>query len=335
MTQNSTSLSWVKTAKDIIDLKIEKVPMLVDPLFQKYGVVSLAGSSDLGKSYLLLQLASEIVNGSKTFLDFEMNTSHNSVIYLSTEDDEYSLCPRLLKLSKSRSDLSVYHNLRVLVESTDLLKRLNKLLIIKPADLVIIDTFADIFGGDMNQSNKVRTYIQEFKNLAVKHKTLFIFNHHCSKRNDARAPHKDNLLGSQGFESSMRSVIELRQDFKRTRVRHLCIVKGNHIDDSFKNASFELEYSFENGFSNTGNRVKFEKLVRPVTANESKKELEGRVGELKELGLSITKITQILNNEGYKVSRATVGEICKKNHPSIQFPKGDKTDGQAVVVKFE
>ncbi len=128
-----------------------------------------------------------------------LNVTHKSVIYLSTEDDEYSLSPRLINMSKSRTDLSGYENLRIIFESKDLINRLDSLLTEKPADLVIIDTFSDIFDGDMNQANKVRSFIQKFKELTVKHKTLIIFNHHCGKKNDYRPPHKDNLLGSQGF----------------------------------------------------------------------------------------------------------------------------------------
>jgi archaellum biogenesis ATPase FlaH len=328
---NNLPISGVKTGKEIIDLNIESVPMLLDPLFPKYGVVSFAGSSDLGKSYFLLQLSSEIINGAQEFLKFKLNTTHRSVIYLSTEDDEYGLCPRLLKLSKRSRDVALYTNLRVILQSGDLITKIDKLLNMQPADAVIIDTFADVYGGDMVQSNKVRTYIQQFKDLAVEHKTLFIFNHHCSKKNDYRIPHKDNLLGSQGFESSMRSVIEFRQDFKQQGKRHLCIVKGNHIDDGYKTSSFELTYSFDDGFSSTGHRVKFEELVRSLEKVQPREDsIRDRIIELRGLGLSITKIAAVMKKEGHTVSRSKVGNICKENPPSIQKPKDNRMDGQAA-----
>lgn len=314
--------TWVKTGKEILALKLQQVPTLVEPFIPKYGAMSLAGSSDLGKSYMLLQLADAVINGRDNFLGFPLNATHKSVIYLSTEDDEHSLSPRLLNLSKAITDKTAYENLRVIFETTDLVARLDILLQEQPADIVIIDTFSDIFGGDMNSANTVRSFIQKFKEIGVKYKTLIIFNHHCSKKNDSRPPHKDNLLGSQGFESSMRTVIELRKDFDQPNTRHLCIVKGNYLGEEFKNASYVLNFDFQNGFTNTGKRVNFDKLVKPEGGrhNQSRVDAEERVINLLEQGLSVNQIYKIIDEEGYKIGRTTVGNICTLHRPSIQLP---------------
>ena len=331
MESTHSSNSWVKSAKEILELKLREVPTLVDPFIPKYGTMSLAGSSDLGKSYLLLQLADAVINGSANFLGFALNATHKSVIYLSTEDDEYSLCPRLMNMSKKKTDLKVYENLRVLFETNNLVKRLDILLTAQPADIVIIDTFSDIFDGDMNQANKVRSFIHKFKEVAVKHKTLIIFNHHCGKKNDYKPPHKDNLLGSQGFESSMRTVIELRKDFNHPYRRHLCIVKGNYLNESFKTSSYVLEFNFEDGFSNTGERMNFEMLVKSDgNAPTPRDRIKERVIALKGTGLSYAKIVAKLKDEGITVSKSTVGNICKENRPTIQMPIVDQTDGRAA-----
>jgi RecA-family ATPase len=89
---------WVKTGKQILELEMKTVPTLVEPFIPKYGTMSLAGSSDLGKSYLLLQLADAVINGSSDFLGFRLNVTHKAAIYISTEDDElkqFSTPPRL------------------------------------------------------------------------------------------------------------------------------------------------------------------------------------------------------------------------------------------------
>ncbi len=326
------STPWVKSGKEILDLQIQEVPMLLHPIFPKYGVVALAGSSDLGKSFLLLQLACAIVEGRTDFLGFTLNASHQSAIYLSTEDDEYSLCPRLLNLAKTCTDSERYDNLKVMFESTDLVKRLETLLKAQPADVVMIDTFSDIFDGDMNQSNKVRSFIQKFKNLSVKYNTLIVFNHHCGKKNDYRAPHKDNLLGSQGFESSMRAVIELRKDFNEDGKRHLCIVKGNYLPDSFKSSSFCLSFNYQDGFRNTGQRVSFDKLAKSEEGEQTARmSLEERIHTLRASGMLYSKIAAKVQAEGFKISRSTVGDICKKKkRPTNQLPLGKEMDGQAA-----
>lgn len=322
---------WVKTGTDILSLGLKKVPALVDPFIPKVGVIALAGSSDLGKSYFLLQLSDAVIHGVDDFLGFPLNPTHKSVIYLSTEDDEYSLSPRLHNMAKDKDDITAYDNLRIIFDTKHLVSRLDGLLTEKPADLVIIDTFSDIFDGDMNQANKVRSFIQKYKEIAIRHKTLIIFNHHCGKKNDYKPPHKDNLLGSQGFESSMRMVIELRRDFANPRMRHLCIVKGNYLDESYKQSSFKLKFTFEDGFINTGDRVAFEKLVRSDDKQiEGKNNLKQQVLDLKAKGLSYGKIAAKLTGDGMKVSKTTVGKICTENRPSVQLPMDKETDGQAA-----
>ena len=85
----------VVTGKDLFENDITEVPMLWGHLLQKYGIAVLSGSSDTGKSTLLRQLAIAIVTKKDTFLDFPLNAEHYRVIYISTEDDIYSLSPRI------------------------------------------------------------------------------------------------------------------------------------------------------------------------------------------------------------------------------------------------
>lgn len=66
--------------------------------------------------------------------------------------------------------------------------------------------------------------------------------HHTGKRTESKPPHKSNILGAQGFESKTRLVIELRKDFMEPNIRHLCIVKGNHLPEEFKSSSIALEF---------------------------------------------------------------------------------------------
>jgi archaellum biogenesis ATPase FlaH len=323
----SVKKPWIKSAKEIMEMGITEIPMLVKGLFPKYGMATLAGSSDLGKSMLLLQLTNAIINGSQSFLGFELKAEHRRAIYVSTEDDEYSICPRLINLSKSTEDKSVYERLEIITSEENLLGELDKLLTANPTDIVIADTLSDLYGGDMNQSNKVRFFFKDYKKLAHKHKTLFVFNHHCGKKNDFRPPHKDNLLGSQGIESSNRTVIELRKDFGDPSLRHLCLIKANHLDETSKNRSYVLKFDYAgDGFTNTGARVPFEQLAKSEGNNEQKISREQRVLQLRNEKKTIVQIHAIMKAEGVDIGRSTVGNICKA-HPFVQ-PSNDGTGGQ-------
>ena len=92
-----------------------------------------------------------------------------------------------------------------------------------------------------------------------------------------------------------------------------------------------LEFNFEDGFSNTGQRVNFERLVKSdEQAPAARNAVKERVVILKASGLSYGKIAAKLKEEGTTISKSTVGNICKENRPTIQLPIDAKTDGQAA-----
>ena len=297
------------TVESILKLGLVIFPTLLEGILPIRGVAALGGSSDLGKSRLLLQLCICVVSGAGSFLGFKLNVKKRSAIFVSTEDDDYSTCIRLNQLKKHLNE-ECLHNLRFLFDTNNLLENLDQELTLKPASLIIIDTFGDIFPGTLNDSISVRRFLKGYRELAYKHDCLIIFNHHCSKRNDSRIPSKDNLLGSQGFESSIRTVLELRADLWDNKKRHLCIVKGNEVAPEFKNDSFEMSFDFEEGFLNTGVRVPFAKLA--ITPSKAKSmNVDSRLAELKQEGKSIREATEKLNTEGFEIGKSTVGKMFK------------------------
>jgi hypothetical protein len=162
----------------------------------------------------------------------------------------------------------------------------------------------------MNASNEVRTFLTKYKELAQRHGCLVIFLHHTGKRTENLPPSKDNALGSQGFESKMRVLIEIRRDFSQDINRHLCIVKGNYLPEEYKNRSYKLEFNNQLQFTSTGQRVRFEELARPdfKGAQDNKKsEYIKKALALKEAGRSYREISDEITQSGYKVSRSTVG----------------------------
>ena len=70
----------------LIKRKIETIPTLLDPIFPRVGSIAIAGSSDLGKSTLLRQLALAVSVGDSSFLGWKLNPVHKSAMVVSTED---------------------------------------------------------------------------------------------------------------------------------------------------------------------------------------------------------------------------------------------------------
>jgi RecA-family ATPase len=286
----------------------EKMPTLIEPILQQTGIACLAGSSDTGKSTLLRQLVIDIVTGEPDFLGFPINAVHRSAIYVSTEDLE-SETIYLLKRQASKYTPDQLKGLRYIFGNEYELKdKLDEALTNKPADIVVIDCFSDGFPADLKDTQRIRAYLNPFQDLAQKHKCLILFLHHTGKRTQNFEPNKDNLLSGQGLEAKMRVVFELRADLMNPAFRHLCIVKGNYLPANYKRESFVLQFDEPNfHFTNTGERVPFELLVKNENTEQDKeKYLQAK--ELTEKGFKQDEIAKIM---GY-ASKGTISKLLTK-----------------------
>jgi RecA-family ATPase len=298
------------TAADLMKLDISSIPHLVDPFFQKVGLGCLAGSSDTGKSTILRQLAIAIVGGSNEFLGFNLNCTHRSVIYVSTEDLE-SETSFLLQKQAENIEKSALERLRFIFETSDLLIELEARLSAMPADLVIIDCFADVYSRDLMDSQKVREFLNGYQNLARNHNCLILFLHHTGKRTESQAPSKNNLLSGQGLEAKMRIVVELRVDLNNPSIRHWCIVKGNYLGIEYKKNSYVLFFEEKDfKFFNTGDRMSFDEIIKHSNNEEKKKFREAL--ELAEAGINYEEIAKKI---GFK-SKGSVTKLLQKGKKS-------------------
>jgi energy-coupling factor transporter ATP-binding protein EcfA2 len=248
----------------------ESIDCLVEPLLARAGVAALVGSSDSGKSTLLRGLAMAVASQAKHYLGFEIKARYNRAIYVATEDDESAISSLMHRqLEELYVPKEAFEGLDFIFDTENLIDNLDKNLEERPADLVVVDAFADLYTGPMNENNRVRSFLNLFSQLAHKHNTLFIFLHHTGKRTESLTPSKHNAIGSQGFEAKMRVMMELRPDPVRHDIRHLCVVKGNYLSEEYKHDSFELRFTSALNFEATGNRVPFAMLKERDTEKES------------------------------------------------------------------
>jgi RecA-family ATPase len=296
------------TGEDLLLRKTDQLPTLLTPILPKVGLVALGGSSDVGKSTFLRHLAISICCGAENFIQLPINATHNRVIYVSTEDDDLAMGFLLDLQNKGlKMPSSSYKNLVYLFDTSNLIPQLEKMLQSDPVDLIIIDTFSDLYSGDLNQSNKVRSFLQNYSLLAKKYQCLILMLHHTGKRTEDLTPSKNNLLGSQGFEAKMRLVLELRTDKDDPTNRHLCVVKGNYIAKQDKETSYVLRFNENMLFENTGLRVPFNELTRSKKdrEEEKKKWIELAIPLIKD-GKTYQEVSEILKESGFNVSKSTI-----------------------------
>lgn len=263
LSRNSVWQQFGITGEQLLNNPIKEIPCIITPIFQQIGLACIAGSSDTGKSSFLRNLCMNVVSGKKDFVGFSINARHRRAIYVSSEDDEQAIN---YLIHKQSYDLDIFpsdlQGLVYIFDTENLLKKLDRMLEEQPVDIVCIDAFGDLYSGGMNDNNQVRNFLNQYSQLAQKHKCLIIFLHHCGKRTENQAPSKNNLIGSQGFEAKMRLVLDLRSDTIEADIRHLCILKGNYLTSDAKNESYKLRFTENMTFEDTGERIAFEFLKK-------------------------------------------------------------------------
>jgi len=291
-------------ADKIKNLDFTSIDYLVDELIPRGTLCALVGESDTGKSSLLRQLGLSISYGDEDFIGFRLNWKCRNVIYVSTEDGEMGTSVWLnTYLGEDPPDDEKLSRLNFIYSIDGIIKNLRECVNRRCIDLIVIDSYADIFSGSMNNSNEVRTFLQQFASIASEFNVTIIFLHHTKKSSAGQRPNKNNILGSQGFEAKMRSVLMLTKDKEDDSLRHLCVVKNNYMSERNKGESYILRFNSQLSFENTGKRLSLDEI--------GEEEYMGRAKELKSEGKSLRDMETILRNEGYEVSRSTLSRNIK------------------------
>ena len=299
-------------ALELYNLKKINQPKLLDPFLQNIGLASLVGESDSGKSTFLRQLCLSIVLKDEKFLNYTINSKHNKVIYVSTEDNVENISFLLRKQieilhPKIENDkLSLLENLEFIFETENLFKSLEKRLKDNPVDLIVLDAFTDIFTKEINSNTQVRTFLNKYDQLAKKNNCLILFLHHTGKRTQKREVTKDNVIGSQGFEAKMRVVLELRNNNSSNR-KDLWVLKSNFLSKVYKNKSFTLDFSTNFIFTNTGLRGS-----KQSKAKSDNIEFKKKIISLHKEGHSSRKIEELLKDTDFKTSKSVASKIIKE-----------------------
>jgi hypothetical protein len=90
--------------------------------------------------------------------------------------------------------------------------------------------------------------------------------------------------------------------------RHMCIVKANYLSALYKKESYVLEFDEAHfRFTNTGQRMPFELLVKGQDVDDSKAKYE-QAKELKEAGKNYNEIAEML---GF-ASKSSVARLFEK-----------------------
>ena len=286
-------------ADEIKNKDYDSIEFLVDKLIPQGTLCALVGESDTGKSSLLRQLALSLVYGDDDFLGFKLKESCRNVIYVSTEDGEMATSVWLNKyFGEEIAKDDRLSKLKYVYNTEGIIKNLREVVSTNCVDLIIIDSYADLFTGSMNNSNEVRSFLNMYNNIANEFGVTVIFLHHTKKASAGMAPNKNSILGSQGFEAKMRSVLMLTKDDSDESLRHLCVIKNNYIPESSKSMSYVLRFNEYLSFDNTGDQVPLNELASEEWIPMAK--------QMKDDGKSYRQISGELSEKGHQVSKSSI-----------------------------
>lgn len=299
ITKKDEMTARIVSAKTLLENDIKEVPMLWGHLLPMSGIAVLSGSSDTGKSSLIRQFAISVVTKQEKFLSFGLNAKHNRVCYISTEDDEFSLSPRIKKEHIKGSFDDDYNNLRFIFDSENGLTDIERELKKNPVDCVIIDPWLDFVEGDNNLAFNTRYPLKKLRRISLDHKCLIIINHHNRKSDSEESTSKNSLLGSQSLEAKARAVLMLTRRHNDQNERLLTISKGNYIPDDLKRIQIVLSV-------NEGFIFEFKNTIESNPLNKSEYSNRNKENE---------EAIKLLLGEGF-----TALQIVKELPKKVQIP---------------
>lgn len=218
---------------------------IVDGCFLRGTVAMLSGDGGLGKSLIMQQLLTAAAIG-KPWLG--LDTQRSRVLGFFCEDDEDELHRRQEAICEhydcSPGDLSDAEYIsrvgmeNVLAEfdrrteqmkSTPVFDQLRNAVRAFGAQILVLDTVADVFAGDEIRRNQVRRFVSMLRGLAVEMQGVVILSAHPSLTGINSG---SGLSGSTAWNNSVRSRLYLtrvKQDEEEedTNARYLKTMKNN------------------------------------------------------------------------------------------------------------
>lgn len=213
------SLSTIN-GKHLMEKDVKPVRYIVDDLIPA-GVLMLAGSPKIGKSWMSLWLCLSVANGTDVW---DLKSHKCDVLYMALEDSENRLQTRLRKLN-----MPVPENIHFALTSGDLdsglLYQLDDFMCNHPdTGLIVIDIFQKI-RGSLKEGTLYANDCKEMallKAFADKHNIAVVLVHHSKKGSESDP--QDSISGTNGIAGSADNNLILKRHSRYESVAVLSIL---------------------------------------------------------------------------------------------------------------
>lgn len=232
------------------DIKPRKIDWLWQNVVAFRKITLFAGEPGVGKSQLLLYIASILSNGLKFHFQ-PIKVEPQNVLILSGEDHaEDTITPRLMALNANIDRIhhvkgikkidkggNAYFDVICLIEN---IFELEQKIIANNYKLIIVDPISLYLGSvDEYKNKEIRSALCMLTALAERHDLAIILNSHFSKRSgNVTKSAIDRVMGSIGLAAAARIVFGILKDPDNLKKRLFLPIKNNIGPD-------EIGYSYE------------------------------------------------------------------------------------------
>ena len=226
------------------DLDGQPVPQrqwLVEGAIPHLNVTLLSGDGGLGKTVLALMLGASLATRTP-WLGFQ--AMQGPLLYIGAEDDADEIHRRLdhirqglglpwgefadfhfKALAGEDALLGTFDRAAQVMRATPLLGSVENRLQDLGAIACVLDTSADVFGGDEINRQQVRQFVGLLRGVCVRHKVTIVLLSHPSLSGMASG---SGTSGSTAWNNSVRSRLYLTQDDANQDARTLKFMKSNY-----------------------------------------------------------------------------------------------------------
>jgi putative DNA primase/helicase len=279
-----------------------------------YGKITLfAGEPGVGKSQLLLYIASIVSNGGRFHQETKLCTK-NKVLLISGEDNaDDTIKPRLMALNSDLSFIDYMKGVRqedkngnVYYDSISIIEDLADIeqkIIENGYKLIIIDPISLYLGNvDENKNKDIRTALGRLNALAERRNLSIILNSHFSKPSSGGAKNAVyRVMGSIGFAAAARIVFGVMKDPEDAERRLFLPIKNN-IGQDKEGFVYKIKPMLVDGSIETS-KVEWLNEKITLTANEilnnsnSSERGSPKLEEAKDFLLDVLKFGAVLLTE--------------------------------------
>ncbi len=226
--------SVVRTGTELLDMHIQEPKWTVPGLIPA-GLTILAGKSKIGKSFLILNMAVEMVRGGKVL--GKIQSAPMAALYLALEDPDWRVQKRLNDMAVEREEIEQLFIsttwLRGPVGVANLDAFLQKNPKVKVVFVDVLEKFRDIGRGEDENYRAAYQVISLIKALADKHGIAIVVAHHARKAKSA--DDLDIVLGSTGFVAAADTILVMKR--ARGENNAALFVTGRDVEEQYLSLS--------------------------------------------------------------------------------------------------